>query len=531
MPHYDTHMMPESKRLKEPYFQERFTELITGYEGSTWKLERVFYKAVYDSSALHDEINANKPDSVPEPQALIDVAVAKHYVFKNENLPKAYFGIVIIGSVCYEYEKLKKEGQLPKNDLDSPETAAFLQMVQEKIESLEPSPTDDPPKVTKFYDASTIYFYTCEHMPSIENEGWSIMPWDNWRYGTVDAVDRRTMNNAAVDIEVWKTQYNENADFVILEPEPYCMQSPIVKSTLRWSEPPLERKYNPSYKIEDTKTNWWYDSEIRLTGFIDNYSMFFSLQADNTPAWEDNVVPKVPLYFGAFEPLKKEGENGEQVDSEPLGDVTVLFAGALPLVGKSKVEQFENIPRYDFDNDDKKYVTPPMFPILKNYARHPGNGLNNCIVRKAKAGGRYEGYYLSLDTVPNEMPPKRAGTYSTEFSREMERGYPRAWQNHMNPAYNYEHTPSRYTDRAHVSKIYIDHPEEGKRGFLRHAIGSVPVGKVATRIRLEKEPCAAVESGNKYDYFKMHVFDGLSPLTVRPGTPYRPVGVGIKDTE
>jgi hypothetical protein len=531
MPHIDTSILQEDQRLKEPYFQERFANLITGYTDSTWEIERVFYKAVYDSSALHEEILQMKPDSVPEPQSLVDVAVARHYVFKNENLPKAFFGVVVVGSLCLEYEQLKKDGKLPKNDQQSAETAAFLELIQEKIDKLEPSPTDDPPKVTKFYDASTLYFYTCEYMPSIQDGEWRIMPWDNWRYGTVDEVDRRTMNNAAVDIEVWKTKYNENADFIIQEPETYCVQSPIVKAVLRWAELPLERRYNPSYKVEDTKTNWWYDSEIRLTGFIDNYSMFFSLQADNTPAWEDNVVPKIPLYFGAFEPLKKEDETGNKVDSEPLGEVTVLFAGTMPQVGKSSTAQFENISKYDFDNYDKQYVTPPMFPILKNYTRHPGNGINNCIVRKDKAGGRYEGYYLSWDAVPNDMPPKRTGKYSTEFSGEFERDYPRAWQNHMNPAYNYEHTPSRYTERAHVSKIYIDHPESGKRGALRHAIGFVPIGKVAARIRLEKEPCAATTSGNKYDYFKMHVFDGLSPLTARPGTPFRPVGVGIKDTE
>ena len=530
MPYFDTHMMPEAQRLKEPYFQERFAELISGYENSTWQLERVFYKVVYDSAVLHDEINAMRPESLPESQSLVDVAVARHYVFKNANLPKAYFGIAMIGSICLEVEELQKENKLPKNDQDSAETAAFLEYIKEKIKLLEPLPTDDPPKVTKFYDASTLYFYTCEYMPSIGNEEWAIMPWDNWRYGTVDEIDRRTMNNAAVDIEVWKTKYNENADFIIQAPETYCMQSPVVKSVLRWAESPVERRYNPSYKVDDTKTNWWYDSEIRLTGFVDNYSMFFSMQADNTPAWEDNIVPKIPLYFGAFDPLKRDGEDGEKVDSEPLGDVTVLFAGTMPVAGDSLVQQFENIPKHDFDHYVKADVIPPMFPILKNYTRHPGNGLNNCIVRKAKGGGRYEGYYLSWDAAPNEMPPKRTGNYSTEFSGEMERDYPRAWQNHENPAYAYEHTPSRYTGRAHVSKMYLIHPEEGQRGTLRHAIALVPVGKVAARIRLDKEPCAT-DQKNRYEYFKLHTFDGISPLTVRPGTPYRPVGVGLKDTE
>ncbi|MFV1458145.1 hypothetical protein VJ282_37060, partial [Bacillus mycoides] len=73
--------------------------------------------------------------------------------------------------------------------------------------------------------------------------------------------------------------------------KPDLMMSPWVKSTLR----------NPKLLNIDADTNWWPDSLVRITGQVDKDRVVLLIQADKTPAFENNSVPVTPIYMGRLE--------------------------------------------------------------------------------------------------------------------------------------------------------------------------------------------------------------------------------------
>lgn len=458
--------------INEGTIQEDLASVLAG-ASANWTLVKTFHKAVYDQEAI---------------------LVARHTIFGNSNLPNSYLGMAVVGNVPYEE--------------DTPTTEAeFSTWLQTKIDSLESSTG-----TTKVFTSSVLYFYTLENLPSITDDAYVRF---NWKGDPLQGV---------LDIECWGSDKRQTGTdeetgdpiykAILVKPELNVMQSPISCCITRYAKEPIEDLYNETYEVFQNHTNWWFDSKISVKGYVDDKAIFLILQADTTPAWEDNIVPSIPLYFGLLEPFKDD--SGNSLDYNAVA----FFAGTAPDVGLAE------IPKFDFDDYDKTLFQTPITPILKEYPRHPSNGVDTVTVQRARKGARYQAYYLSWNTVSDDIIPDRSDKHVTDFSgNTFDRDYPRAWMHSQSDEYMYWFNPSRYSGKIHTSKIYVMHPEEGLVGSLYHAIGMSAVGIVGGKIRVLVDPCGT----NKYEYYRYSIVDGISPLTKRPGTVYRPIGLGILD--
>ncbi|NGQ95322.1 hypothetical protein G3578_09160 [Brevibacillus sp. SYP-B805] len=194
-----------------------------------------------------------------------------------------------------------------------------------------------------------------------------------------------------------------------------------------------------------------------------------------------------------------------------------LFAGYAPDKGS-----------FDFDNPSRTRFRETIFPIFKKksgssvsgYPAFPSNGVDTVQVKRTKFGAYYQEYFVSWNTPSNLIPPERESAESGDK-------HPRAWNQFNSDAYRYKFNASSYDDRVHVSKAYLVHPEDGVHGTLRNVILCNPLSILnGDELEIEEVLC----SNDKWRYY-FCLIEGASPLTKRPGTPYRPAGVGVKKSK
>jgi hypothetical protein len=447
MPFVDTTPANFSIKLTEDNFQEKFAELLTQYGWNGGKdgtsVVRSFHKVAHTKTA-----GLMSSDS-------FQFTIARHYIFKNAS--GKMFGMALatdVNSVRY--------GDLPSNDLTSTDYKNYIKDHFDKNKR-----------------RTTIYYYMLEKDPT------------NFTDGDVISVGCGSeFLRMALDVEV----YGEDLYSTNPEADPFVMQSPIIQSTLRAG-------FYDTGTYPNMFTNWWPDSEIRLQGFIDENTIFAVIQTDNVPAWENNIVPTVPFYFGAIDPI------------DPGDDAVAMFAGTVP-PGSTE----DDVAEFKFSNPHSTVGTRIM-PWLKTYPAHPSNGVDSVMVSRSKLGSRYQEYFLSWNTTSDAMIPDRKSETGLE--------YPRAWNNIYNDESKYQFNPSRYSGKVHTSKIYLVHPEEGVRGSLSYAIGLSALNFNAGKLRIRKQNCP----DPVYDVYRFFMVGAVSPLTKRPATPYRPIGIGIYDSE
>lgn len=470
----DTTSSSFPNKVREDNFQERFAEFLTNQGG--WNkganggaLQYSFKKVVFDADLLTAAAHNNMENN---PKSTTLITIAQHYIYVNND------GKMLGCAVVAQWEQLYSQIE------SKPFTSSIEQFKEWAIE-----------QYTKYRSQQTLYFYLVEDLRGLDTVSGDIcMP-----FKAKSNPEEREFLRAALDIEVTDAQMTEDDIYMITDAALERMQSPIVTVSLRTDQ--LEDHYSEDYYHKAAFSNWWPDSEVTLRGFVDGSGFFFVMQCDNVPAPEGNLVPVIPFYFG-------------KLDTEDPDDPAVaLFAGSVP-PGTS----FDKIATYDMDDPSTKASTL-ILPLLKTYPKYPGNGVDEVIVSRSRYGARYQSYYLSWNAPSNEMPPLREG--------EGGRDYPRAWRNAENPLYKYAFNPSRYSNKIHTSKIYVVHPEEGVRGSLRNAIGFSALGFNANKLRVKKEFCSS--NGPIFDIYRFLMVDGVSPLTRRPGTHYRPCSLGIFD--
>lgn len=333
---------------------------------------------------------------------------------------------------------------------------------------------------------TTLYFYMVEKLPNVTEGETLFTPW-----GLESEDDKRL--RMALDVEVIEIDFkstNAGSEYVKVA-NPSVMQSPIVEAALR--APFVE---SIDYPYMDT--NWWADSEVSIKGHVDSNNIFVVIQTDNTPMWENNLVPIVPLYFGDIIPMD-EGDHA-----------IALFAGTVPQGANATA-----IATFNFDDVTVKGGKQIM-PILKTYPSNPSNGIDSVIVNRTKLGARYQSYFLSWNTAPQDMPPER-------LSDDGSKQYPRSW----NEIKKYQFNPSRYSGKVQTSRVYLVHPEEGVRGYLKKAVGLNTANLNTSELRIRKDACP----DTIYDVYQCVPVSAVSPLTKRPATHYRPMGLGLYKEE
>ncbi|MBD8498883.1 hypothetical protein [Paenibacillus arenosi] len=395
------------------------------------------------------------------------ITVAEHFIYANTE--NKMFGLAIAGTWN---PKLLEYGARPEKD------------------SMKPFSEWCTNEFRKYRSPQTLFVYMVEELKGLTpNYPDILLAWED------DSPDAQL--RAALDIEVEESVWQKGSGapiFTLAKAEGERMQSPVMQAGLRSKL--MESYYHPPYNSAVQYTNWWRDSEISIKGTLTGTNMFFIVQCDNVPAPEGNLVPIIPLYFGKLDPIE-QGDNAY-----------ALFAGSVPME-----ETLDKVAEYDFDDTLKRQKN--IMPLLKSYPKFPANGLDNVCVHRGKLGARYQAHYLSWNSPPNLMPPARS-------SVDGKRDYPRAWNNAENPLYKYNFNPSRYSGKVHTSKVYVIHPEEGVRGTLKETISLAAFSFNANKLRVKKANCP-----NEYDVYRYFLVEGISPLTKKPGTQFRPAGIGL----
>ncbi|MFK4300107.1 hypothetical protein ABH892_000199 [Paenibacillus sp. RC254] len=210
-----------------------------------------------------------------------------------------------------------------------------------------------------------------------------------------------------------------------------------------------------------------------------------------------------------------------QIYTENAGATAALFAGtAFAKDGLSLESALSQSARFDYDDADPKRHQDTLMPMLKGYPVHPSNGIDSVMVKRTKYGARYQSYYFAWTVPSNRMPPLREDTTGAKHVR--------AWNNSdMSSAYQYQFNPSRYTEQVHSSRAILIHPEDGTHGTLRNVILLSPLTIMnGDELEAVDEHCTDGE-GAKHQTYSYYLTEGISPLTKRAATPYRPAGIGI----
>ncbi len=138
-----------------------------------------------------------------------------------------------------------------------------------------------------------------EKEPSVADEGVLVLPYEPNKFEKI-----------LLDVELTKigitlkTNPSSGGIYKVYsydEAETQVMMSPWVKVTLR----------NTNIQGVDAQTNWWPDSLVRINGQVDESRVVLLIQADNTPAFENNVVPVTPLYMGQLESYANDDTLGD----------------------------------------------------------------------------------------------------------------------------------------------------------------------------------------------------------------------------
>lgn len=599
MPYIDTTPSDYPLKFEEDNLQDVFGQLLTD---NGWVLVRTFYKAVVDSRAYHPITRR------------VNYAIAKHSIFKNAD--GKLLGMATVGHFSLWF---KHENKIPirrPNDDKDPNDPNFGM-----------TPSWENWVLQRYADTvskTSLYFYMLEKLPNsalAPNNGIvSIvtMPgmggteydvnrdrdrenWREWYYGftpeinTDDEGDTQDMEfngkilsaspfhviRSALDIEVLETEWSkDNIEVYITKSDPRVMQSPIVKSTIRAEF--LEKIDDPIWY-----TNWWTDSEVRFRGYVDSNTIFLIMQADNAPAWEKNLVPTIPLYFGKILSLDGDKDEGyalfsgtipsyKRVNAESeqttytrysVSPSTTQFlvhdASKLPdppalltIGGKEIIKLVQKDGNMlTVEREQQGTVAEPVYSAGTTVARLSTNnaGVNNDVVvslfdfddPEATVG---ETIFPLLKLYPYHpangvdsviVSRSRFGArYQAHYlswgapSNQLPpvkltgdgRKYPRAYESYENTNnYKYQFNPSRYSGKIHSSRIFVIHPEEGVRGYLDKSIGFNAQSISASNLRVRKADCPE----KMYEIYKYLSIGAVSPLTKLPTTPFRPIGVGI----
>lgn len=329
MPYIDSTPRDYPITFEEDNLQDVFAQMLIE---NGWTLERHFYKAVVDTRAYR------------EMTSRVNYAVARHMIFKNAD--GKLLGFAVIGQF---HMKLSLKNKYPIRRPNDDTTLG------DKNFGITPSWNDWIRQ--RFADTETktnLYFYMLESLPNEElapnggivsivtmpgmsgtayeiNRDRDRDDWHKWYYyGTSNPSSDNTDNDlefdgkilsaspfhvirSALDLEVLETEWSSSLSAAIItKTDPRVMQSPIVKSTIRAEF--LEHVDDPIWH-----TNWWTDSEIAVKGHVDSNTILLTLQADNAPSWDSNLVPTIPLYFGKV--LSMDGDKDEGY---------ALFAGTVP---------------------------------------------------------------------------------------------------------------------------------------------------------------------------------------------------------
>lgn len=464
----DTTPAAFTPKVTEADIQPRLADLLAT---SGWTVAANFKKVIYDAKTSY-------PFSSLIDRVQVRFTVAEHFIYANKE--KKMFGVAIVGTWEQTVGSLKDINKLPNaNNLGEIGIWATNEF-------------------RKYRAPHTLYTYMVEDLKTLKPAGEDIVL--GWRG------DEEEQLRAALDIEVESSHWaggdaKTSPRFEVTKAEGGRMQSPIIQAGLRTNL--LEQYYSADYGSAVQYTNWWHDSEITIKGNLTEDSFFFVVQCDNVPAPEGNLVPSIPFYFGKIDALE-EGDN-------PYA----LFAGSVPVVDVSGAFdiKLKAIAEYDYDNTTTRL--PNIMPLMKSYPKYPANGLDNVMVSRSKLGARYQSHYLSWNAPANDMPPART-------SADGKRDYSRAWNNAENPIYKYQFNPSRYSQKVHTSKVYIIHPEEGVRGSLKDAIALSAMSFNASKLRVKKAHCP-----DQFDMYRYFLVEGVSPFTKKPGTQYRPAGIGL----
>ncbi|WP_068794067.1 PKD domain-containing protein, partial [Brevibacillus laterosporus] len=208
------------------------------------------------------------------------------------------------------------------------------------------------------------------------------------------------------------------------------------------------------------------------------------------------------------------------ISTDKGGKPAALFAGsAISKKGASVDNALRASAAFDYDDYDDANWQDTLLPILKEYPVHASNGIDSVMVKRTKYGARYQSYYFSWNVPPNSMPPLRE-------TKKKEK-HPRAWNNYMQELYKYQFTPSRYSEKAHASKAMLIHPEDGAHGTLRHVIFVSPLPIMNGDELAVADQYCDVDGNHKYLIYSYYLVEGISPMTKRPGTSFRPAGLGI----
>lgn len=246
----------------EKVFQEGsfLDDLVNLATSNGWTKVKKFQKAGYPSELLR---NSGSSD------ALYRFGIAEHTIIKNAE--GTMYGLVQIAS----WDIAKKDISYKFNTEE--DKAEFIK--------------DAKLRYSRNLDRSCFYVYMIEKEPVFKD-------------GTATVVAFDYFLKMLIDVEVSKTDVVIKNGSTIIEytdANTDVMMSPFVKITLR----------NPNLEGVDVKTNWWPDSLVRVTGQVDKDRVVLLIQADNTPAFENNVVPVTPLYMGKIESYAKDDQIGD----------------------------------------------------------------------------------------------------------------------------------------------------------------------------------------------------------------------------
>ncbi|MCU5299651.1 hypothetical protein [Bacillus paranthracis] len=439
------------KMFTEGEFQDDLCKLLIA---NGWTKVKSFFRAAYP------DLDQKSDDATN-----FEFGMSKHMLVKNSS--GSIYGIAQISKWSLKKKDIKY------NFTNDEGKKAFVEDGKKRLESGR--------------DRSCFYVYMIEKEPSIADEGVLVLLYDNSKF-----------EKLLLDVEITKVNYetrytagNEAYKVYTYDEaaETQVMMSPWVKITLR----------NTNIQGVDAKTNWWPDSLVRINGQVDKSRVVLLIQADNTPAFEKNVVPVVPLYMGQLE---------SYANDDTLGDA--LWAGTAFDTGNEDASH-----KFDF-NDTKPYRNVESYmPVMKSYPRSPGNGIDNVIIKRSRLGARYQAHYIAWNVAPNAMPPDRIGKDGGQYSK--------SWQTQDNDEYKYQFNPSVYSNKVHTSRAYIVHPDEGVRGYLPYMILLSPLGLLnGDRLKVRQNTCP-----DTHDIYRFFNVDAISPITKRPATAYRPAGFGI----
>ncbi|HFU6611141.1 MULTISPECIES: hypothetical protein [Bacillus cereus group] len=439
------------KMFTEGEFQDDLCKLLIA---NGWTKVKSFFKAAYPDLDVKSENDTR-----------FEFGICKHMLVKNDS--GSIYGISQISKWSL------KKSDIKYNFANEEGLKAFAEDGKRRLESGR--------------DRSCFYAYMIEREPSTTDEGIVILPYES-----------NKLENTLMDVELTKVTVstkippnggNPYKVYSYDEAEVQVMMSPWVKITLR----------NTNIQGIDAKTNWWPDSLVRINGQVDKSRVVLLIQADNTPAFENNVVPVVPLYMGQLE---------SYANDDTLGDA--LWAGTAFDTGNEEASH-----KFNF-NDTKPYRSVSSYmPFMKSYPRSPGNGIDNVIIKRSRLGARYQAHYIAWNVAPNEMPPDRIGKDGGQYSK--------SWQTQDNDEYKYQFNPSVYSNKVHTSRAYIVHPDEGVRGYLPYMILLSPLGLLnGDRLKVRQNTCP-----DTHDIYRFFNVDAISPITKRPATAYRPAGFGI----